>query len=113
MAKQKQFDTFLQKKEETKREISHVHKYSDPVLSTLLKHLWQQLQPRVFGYDATSLAHLHLGSFSHSSLQILSSSVRLNGEHSCTAIFRSLQSQTEQSGEKGLGQGVDQEPDGQ
>ena len=32
------------------------------------------------GYDATSLAHLYLGSFSHSSLQILSSSVRLDGE---------------------------------
>ena len=25
----------------------------------------------LFGYDATSLAHLYLGSFSHSSLQIL------------------------------------------
>ena len=31
------------------------------------------------GYEATSLAHLYLGSFSHSSLQILSSSVRLDG----------------------------------
>ena len=31
------------------------------------------------GYDATSLAHLYLESFSHSSLQILSSSVRLMG----------------------------------
>ena len=30
-------------------------------------------------------------SLSHSSLQILSSSVRLDGEHRCTAIFRSLQ----------------------
>ena len=29
-------------------EISHLHKYSDPLLSTLLKHLWQRLQPRVF-----------------------------------------------------------------
>jgi hypothetical protein len=29
-------------------EISHLHKYSDPLFSTLLKHLWQQLQPRVF-----------------------------------------------------------------
>ena len=36
----------------------------------------------LLGYDATSLAHLYLGSFSHSSLQILSSSVRLDGEHS-------------------------------
>jgi hypothetical protein len=38
------------------------------------------------GYDDTNLAHLYLGSFSHSFLQILSSSVRLDGElHSCTA----------------------------
>ena len=45
----------------------------------------------LLGYDATSLAHLYLGSFSQTSLQILSSSVRLDGERSCTAIFRSLQ----------------------
>ena len=31
-----------------KTEILHLHKYSDPLLSTLLKHLWQWLQPRVF-----------------------------------------------------------------
>ena len=31
-----------------KTEISHLHKYSDPLLNTLLKHHWQQLQPRVF-----------------------------------------------------------------
>ena len=43
------------------------------------------------GYDATSLVHMYLGSFSHSSLQILTSSVRLDGERCCTAIFRSLQ----------------------
>ena len=30
----------------------------------------------LLGYDATSLTHLYLGSFSHSSLQILSSSIR-------------------------------------
>uniref|UniRef100_A0A8C8FAD6 ADP-ribosylation factor-like protein 3 n=1 Tax=Oncorhynchus tshawytscha TaxID=74940 RepID=A0A8C8FAD6_ONCTS len=30
-----------------KQQISHLHKYSDPLLSTLL-HLWQRLQPRVF-----------------------------------------------------------------
>ena len=40
-------------------------------------------------YDATSLAHLYLGSFSHSSLQILSSSTRLDGERRCTDSFRS------------------------
>ena len=45
----------------------------------------------LLGYDATSSAHLYLGSFSHSSLQILSSSVRLDGECRCTVIFRSLQ----------------------
>jgi hypothetical protein len=32
------------------------------------------------GFDATSLAHLYLWSFFHSSLQILSSSVRLDRE---------------------------------
>ena len=32
----------------------------------------------LLGYNTTSLAHLHLGSFSHSSLQILSNSVRLH-----------------------------------
>ena len=37
------------------------------------------------------MAHLYLGRFYHSSLQILSSSVRLDGERHCTAIFRSLQ----------------------
>jgi hypothetical protein len=40
----------------------------------------------LLGYDATSLAHLYLGSFSHSYLQILSSSVRLDGERRCTAF---------------------------
>ena len=44
----------------------------------------------LLGYDATSLAHLYLGSFSHYSLQIPSSSVRLDGECRYTAIFRSL-----------------------
>ena len=45
----------------------------------------------LFEYDATSLAHLSLGSFAHSSLQHLSSSIRLDGKRRCTAIFRSLQ----------------------
>ena len=31
-----------------KTQILHLHKYSDPLLSTLLKHLWQRLQHRVF-----------------------------------------------------------------
>jgi hypothetical protein len=34
----------------------------------------------LLGYDATSLEHLYLRNFSHSALQILSSSVRLDGE---------------------------------
>ncbi len=31
-----------------KRKKSHVHKYSQPLLNTLLKHLWHQLQPQIF-----------------------------------------------------------------
>ena len=45
----------------------------------------------LLGNDPTSLSHLDLGIFCHSSLQILSSSVRLDGERWWTAIFRSLQ----------------------
>ncbi len=45
----------------------------------------------LFRYDATSFAHLDWGIFCHSSLQILSSSVRLDGDLRWTAIFRSLQ----------------------
>jgi hypothetical protein len=45
----------------------------------------------LLGYEATSLAHLYLGIFSHSSLQILSGSVRLDRECCYTAIFRSFQ----------------------
>ena len=41
----------------------------------------------LLGYDATSLAHLYLGSFSHSSLQIPSSSVSLDGESHCKDIL--------------------------
>ena len=40
----------------------------------------------LLGYEATILVHLYLGSFSHSSLQILSSSIRLDGKHGCTAF---------------------------
>ena len=59
-----------------------IDKYSAPLAAITALSL---------GYDATSSAHLYLGSFSYSSLQILSSSVRLDGEHRCTAFFRSLQ----------------------
>ncbi len=44
----------------------------------------------LFGKDA-SFSHLDLGILCHSSLQILSSSVRLDGKRWWTAIFRSLQ----------------------
>ena len=59
--------------------MSHLHKYSDPLLSTLLKHLRHRLQPRVLLGMMLQAWHLYLGSFSHSSLQILSSSVSLDG----------------------------------
>ena len=39
-------------------------------------------------YDATSLAHLYLGSFTHSSMQIISSSVRLDGEGYMHSYFQ-------------------------
>ncbi len=45
----------------------------------------------LFGKDATSFSHLDLGILCHSSLQILPSSVRLDGKRWWTAIFRSLQ----------------------
>ncbi len=45
----------------------------------------------LFGKDATSFSHLDLGILCHSSLQILSSSVRLDGKRWWTAIFRSVQ----------------------
>ncbi len=45
----------------------------------------------LFGKDATSFSHLDLGILCHCSLQILSSSVRLDGKRWWTAIFRSLQ----------------------
>lgn len=61
------------------------NQYSQPFLNTLLMHLWKQLQPRVFFQcDATSLAHLSLGSFAHSSVQHLSSSLRWNEKHWCS-----------------------------
>ncbi len=45
----------------------------------------------LFGKDATIFSHLDLGILCHSSLQILSSSVRLDGKRWWKAIFRSLQ----------------------
>ena len=73
-------------------ELSHLHKYSDHLLSTLLKHIWQRLQPQVYLDIMLQAWHTCIwGSSFHSSLHILSSSVRLYGERRCTAIFRSLQ----------------------
>ena len=48
MTKQKQIFFFLQIYSKDKKEFSHLHKYSDPLLSTLLKCLRQRLQPQVF-----------------------------------------------------------------
>ena len=71
---------------------STVHKYSNLLPSTFVEAPLAAITAlSLLGYDATSSAHLYLGCFSHSPLQILSSSVRLDEEHSCTAIFRSLQ----------------------
>ena len=44
----------------------------------------------LLGNDATSLANLNMEYFSHSSLQILESSVRLDWERRCTVIFSSF-----------------------
>ncbi len=67
-----------------KTEISHGPKY-------LEAPFWFNTAMSLFGKDATSFSHLDLGILCHSSLQILSSSVRLDGKHWWTAIFRSLQ----------------------
>ena len=76
-------------------EISHLHKYSDPLLSTLLKHLWQRLQPLVFLGMTLQAWHTCIWGLSPilmcRSVEILSSSVRLDGELCCTAIFRFFQ----------------------
>ncbi len=46
-----------------KKNISHLHKYSDPWLSTWLKHLWQQLQPWIFLGMTQKLCTPGLGDF--------------------------------------------------
>uniref|UniRef100_A0A8C7TRS8 Negative elongation factor complex member B n=1 Tax=Oncorhynchus mykiss TaxID=8022 RepID=A0A8C7TRS8_ONCMY len=67
----------------------HLHKYSDPLLSTLLKHLLVAITASsLLVYDATSMAHLYLGSFSHSSLQILSSSCQVRWGASLHSYFQ-------------------------
>ena len=48
MTEQKQVFIHFCKLIKKQTEISHLHKYSDPLLSALQKHLWQRLQSRVF-----------------------------------------------------------------
>ena len=75
-------------KQQQQKTITSIHKCSAPLLSTLLKLLWQWFQPQVFlGMTLQAWHTLYLGSFSHFSLQILSSSVRLDGKRPCTDIF--------------------------
>ena len=71
--------------------MSWVNKYSTPEVNTLYKRLWQRLQLRVFLGMSVSALHIWIwGFFSHSSLQICSSSVKLDGECRWTAIFKSF-----------------------
>lgn len=49
----------------------HVHKYSQPLLNTLLKHVWQQLQSGVFLSMMLQAWHTFFASFFHHSLQFL------------------------------------------
>uniref|UniRef100_A0A670Y866 Ubiquitin specific peptidase 54 n=1 Tax=Pseudonaja textilis TaxID=8673 RepID=A0A670Y866_PSETE len=72
-------------------EISHWHKYSDPSFDTFFIEalLAAVTASSLLGYG-TSFAHLDWGIFCHSFLQIRSSSVRLDGNHQRTVIFRSL-----------------------
>ena len=67
-----------------KKLILHLNKYSDPLLSTLLKHLWQRLQPRVLLGKTLQARHICIGEilpfFSVDPLKLC-----------CTTIFRALQ----------------------
>jgi len=64
--------------------------YSQRLLNTLLKHLWQQLQPPLWVW-CYKLGNYFWAVFPHCSLQNLSGSIRLDEERRYTAIFRSLQ----------------------
>ena len=67
-------------------------KYSDPLLSTFSKHLWQRLQHRVF--LGRTLQTWHTCIWGVSPILLCRSSqtlVRLDGERCCTAIFMTLQ----------------------
>jgi hypothetical protein len=65
-----------------KNETQHLHMYSDPLLSTFLKHLWQRLQLRVF-LGMTLLASTPLlGDFP---IHLYRSSQALSGWMGCVA----------------------------
>jgi hypothetical protein len=63
-----------------KKKILHLHKFSDPLLSILLKHLWQCLQPWVFLSMTLPAWHTCIWGVSHSLLyrfsQVLSGWMR-------------------------------------
>ena len=68
--------------------ITNFHKYSEPLLSTLLKHLWQRLQPRVF--LGMTLQAWHTCIWGLSPILLCRSSQALSDwERRCTAIYRS------------------------
>lgn len=54
---------------------------SNPLFSALEKHRGSNYDSNPKGYVSTSSVHLDLGKFSHSSRQILSNSISLDGEH--------------------------------
>ena len=68
--------------------ILYLHNYSDPLLSTLLKHLWQRLQPWVF--LGMRLQAWHICVWGVSPILLCRSS-QADGEGHCTTIIRSLQ----------------------
>ena len=86
-----QYPIMTKQKQVFTKELSHLHKYSYPLLSTLLKHLWQRLQPRVFLGMTQHVWHTFICGVSPIILCRSSQAVRLDGECRCTAIFRSLQ----------------------
>ena len=78
--------------QKTKLEISHLHnKYSDPLLSTLLKPLWQRLQPQVYLGRTQQAWSTCIWVVLPILICRASQAVRLDGERRCTAIFMSLQ----------------------
>jgi hypothetical protein len=71
-------------------ETLYLHKYSDPLLCTLLKHIWQWLQPQAILGMTTQARHNCI--WVASPILLCRSSQTMSGwECCCTAIFRSLQ----------------------